>query len=137
MGIFKKIINREIPAHIVYEDDKVIAFLDILQATKGHTLVVPKEFYENIFDIDENTLAHLIKVTKKLATIIKDVFKAEGVNLVNNNGKVAGQSVFHYHMHIVPRYKEDSFLITFQNNSDSLTDEDYKKRAELIKAALL
>jgi len=136
MPIFEKIINREIPAYIVYEDDLVIAFLDILQSTKGHTLVVPKKKYVDIFDIDEDVLAHLIKVTKKLAIKIKDVFDAKGVNLVNNNGKAAFQSVFHYHMHIIPRYENDNFDISFENNTKNMTDEEYKKRAALIKAAL-
>lgn len=136
MPIFEKIINQEIPAYIVYEDDLVIAFLDILQSTKGHTLVVPKKKYVDIFDIDEDVLAHLIKVTKKLAIKIKDVFDAKGVNLVNNNGKAAFQSVFHYHMHIIPRYENDNFDISFENNTKNMTDEEYKKRAALIKAAL-
>src|SRR5690625_991568 len=136
MPIFEKIINREIPEYIVYEDDLVIAFLDILQSTKGHTLVVHKKKYVDIFDIDEDVLAHLIKVTKKLAIKIKDVFDAKGVNLVNNNGKAAFQSVFHYHMHIIPRYENDNFDISFENNTKNMTDEEYKKRAALIKAAL-
>lgn len=136
MPIFEKIIKREIPAYIVYEDEFVIAFLDILQATKGHTLVVPKKKYVDIFDIDENTLAHLIKVTKKLSIVIKDVFNAKGINLVNNNGKDAGQSVFHYHMHIIPRYENDNFDILFENNTNNTKAEDYEKRAALIKAAL-
>lgn len=136
MPIFEKIIKREIPAYIVYEDDLVIAFLDIQQTTKGHTLVVPKVKYLNIFDIPDETLCHLIKVTKMLATKIKDVFNADGINLLNNNNEAAGQTVFHYHMHIIPRYINDDFNISFTNNMNKLTADEYKNRAALIKAAL-
>lgn len=136
MTVFEMIIARKIPSYIVYEDDLVIAFLDIMQSTKGHTLVVPKKKYENIFEIPEDLLKHLISVVKKLAIATKSAFNADGINLVNNNGEHAGQTVFHYHIHIIPRYKGDSFKITFANNSESLDAEEYKKRAALIKAAL-
>lgn len=136
MTIFEKIINREIPAYIVYEDDLVIAFLDISQTTKGHTLVVPKEPFENIFEMPEDLLKHLICVVKKLSTSIKTAFNATGVNLLNNNGKDAGQTVFHYHVHIIPRYESDNFKIVFENNMNNLTKEEYEKRANSIRAAL-
>ncbi|HHT55317.1 MAG TPA: HIT family protein [Acholeplasma sp.] len=137
MTVFEMIIARKIPSHIVYEDDLIIAFLDISQATKGHTLVVPKKPYENIFDIPEDLLKHLIGVVKKLSPAIKNAFNATGINIVNNNGKDAGQTVFHYHFHIVPRYENDNFNIIFSNNANTLNEEEYKKRATLIKAALL
>lgn len=137
MTIFEMIIDRKIPSHILYEDDLVIAFLDISQATKGHTLVVPKKPFENIFDIPEDLLKHLIGVTKKLSEAIKSAFNASGINLVNNNGKSAGQTVFHFHFHIVPRYENDNFNIDFTNNANLLNDDEYKNRAALIKAALL
>lgn len=137
MSIFEKIIKGDIPAYKVYEDDVVLAFLDISQTTKGHTLVIPKESYVNIFDIPEETLAHLIKVTKRLSLIIKDVFNATGINLINNNGITAGQTVFHYHFHIIPRYEKDDLVIKFANNMDKTSELEYKKRANLIKAALL
>lgn len=136
MSIFERIVSKEIPSYIVYEDDLVMAFLDIMQSTKGHTLVIPKQRYENIFDIPEDLLKHLIGVTKYLAEKIKETFDAEGVNLLNNNGKAAGQTVFHYHFHIIPRYKNDGFDVTFKNNSDSLTKNDYETILSEIKKTL-
>lgn len=137
MTIFKKIVNKEIPAYIVYEDDLVLAFLDISQTTKGHTLVITKEIYENILDIPEDVFMHLMNVVQKLTKAINKAYSPLGINLINNNGEEAGQTVFHYHFHIIPRYKDDMFNINFSNNMEKTTVEDYKKRAELIKAALL
>lgn len=134
--IFTKIIKREIPAHIVYEDDLVIAFLDITQTTLGHTLVVTKEPYKNIFEVPEDTLKHLIVIVKKLSVAISNAFNASGVNLLNNNGAMAGQTVFHYHVHIIPRFKNDDIKVELPNQMSTLTQEDYKKRAAMIIAAL-
>lgn len=118
MCVFCEIIKGNIPSKKIYEDDKVLAILDISQATKLHTLVMPKEHYENIFDIDENTLAYLIKVVKMIAKNYKDNNKEIlGINLLNNNGSRASQSVNHYHMHILPRYKNDNLKIEFTDNS--------------------
>lgn len=111
-SIFTKIINREIPADIIYEDEKIIAFLDINPVNKGHTLVVPKKPFENIFDGDEEILAHMIKVSKKLSLVIRETVGADGVNLIMNNGEYAGQEVFHAHLHIVPRHKNDGSFST-------------------------
>lgn len=135
MTVFEKIITREIPAYIVYEDDLVLAFLDIQQTTKGHTLVVPKKPYENINDIPKDVLAHLIGVVKDLSSKIQKAFNADGINLLNNNGKVAGQTVFHYHFHIIPRYPNDDLAIKFKDNSKTLKTEEYQKRAEAILQA--
>ena len=137
MTIFKKIVNKEIPAYTIYEDDLVLAFLDISQTTKGHTLVITKEVYENIFDVPEELFMHLMHVVQKVTKAIKKAYSPLGINLVNNNGAKAGQTVFHYHFHIIPRYENDKFEITFENNMANLNADDYKKRAELIKAALL
>lgn len=137
MTIFKKIVNKEIPAYTVYEDDLVLAFLDISQTTKGHTLVITKEIYENILDIPEDLFMHLMNVVQKLTKAINKAYSPLGINLINNNGEEAGQTVFHYHFHIIPRYKDDMFNINFSNNMEKTTVEEYKKRAELIKAALL
>lgn len=132
--IFTKIIEREIPSHIVYEDDLVIAFLDISQATPGHTLVVPKKEYRNIFELDDKIAGHLYQVVVKLAKAINLALKPEGLNILNNNEAVAGQTVFHYHIHLIPRYKENDITIRLTNNP---TDKDLlSKRADLIKSAL-
>lgn len=132
--IFTKIINREIPSHIVYEDDLVIAFLDISQTTKGHTLVVPKKHYKDILDIDTNLLKHLIAVSQKLSKTLVDVFLAKGINILNNCGSTAGQTVFHFHIHLIPRYDENDITVILHTNDTSA--DELRKRAELIKAAL-
>lgn len=135
--IFSKIIAREIPAHIVYEDDLVIAFLDISQATKGHTLVVPKAEYSNIFDVPEDLLVHTIKCAHRVSKAIKIAFQPEGLNILSNNGEVAGQTVFHFHFHLIPRYTREEIKISLKNNMSDLDSNDYKERARFIKAALL
>lgn len=134
--IFEKIIAREIPAHIIYEDDLVISFLDISQATIGHTLVVPKKAYPDIYEVPDDLLAHTMKVTKKVAVACKKVFDAPGLNILNNNGSLAGQTVFHFHVHVIPRYDEKDVTFKFTNHMNETTTEDYKKRALLIKEAL-
>ncbi|VEU79731.1 HIT family protein [Haploplasma axanthum] len=136
MTIFEQIINREIPAYIIYEDDLVISFLDISQVTKGHTLVVTKKVYKDIFEIPEETLKHLIAVTKHISEAINKALKPEGINLLNNNGETAGQEVMHYHMHIIPRYQKNDVIFKFTNNIDSTKKEEYEKRANVIRAAL-
>lgn len=109
--IFCKIINKEIPSYIVYEDEIVIAFLDISQSTKGHTLVVPKKHFANLLEIDEDVLKHSIVVAKKIATSMVKSLNATGFNIINNCNEVSGQSVMHFHIHIVPRYEKDEFII--------------------------
>lgn len=122
--IFCKIINKEIPSKIVYEDDLVIAILDLSQATYGHTLVMPKKHYANIYEIDDDTLAHLIKVVKELAIKLKNKLHADGINFLNNNDEAAGQTVMHYHIHILPRYKNDDLNINFTNHSKDTNLDD-------------
>lgn len=102
--IFTKIINREIPADIVYEDDAVIAFLDINPVKKGHTLVVPKVAFENIFDGDPVILGHMVAVAQKIARAQMAILDAKGANLHMNNGYEADQDVPHAHMHVIPRF---------------------------------
>ena len=135
--IFSKIIAREIPAHIIYEDELVIAFLDISQATKGHTLVVPKAEYSDIFDVPEDLLAHVIRVTQRVSKAISIAFQPEGMNILSNNGAVSGQTVFHFHFHLIPRYTREEVKISLKNNMSDLNTNDYKERARFIKAALL
>lgn len=111
MCIFCKIVNGEIPSFKVYEDEFVIAFLDLSQTTKGHTLVVPKKHVENIFDLDDDTAKHVMSALVKVTNILKEKLNVESVNLVNNSGALAGQTVMHFHMHIIPRYEGDAFSI--------------------------
>ncbi|MFH0767363.1 MAG: HIT family protein [Bacillota bacterium] len=135
-SIFSKIIAREIPAHFVYEDDLVVAFLDISQATKGHTLVVPKAEYRDIFVVPEDLAAYVMKVAVKLSNAIKKAFEPEGINILSNNGETSGQTVFHFHLHLIPRYEKDDIKISLKNQMSNLSLNDYKERARLIKAAL-
>ena len=108
MCVFCKIISGEFNSSKIYEDDKVLAILDLSQATYGHTLVMPKEHYENIFDLSEETASHLLSVVTKIAKHYNNVIpNLKGINLLNNNGLKAGQTVMHYHMHIIPRYEDD------------------------------
>lgn len=105
--IFCKIAGGDIPSNVIYEDDKCAVILDASPATKGHALILPKEHYADIFAIEEDMLTHVIQTAKKVATRMKEVLGCEGVNIVQNNGTVAGQTVFHFHMHVIPRYEAD------------------------------
>ena len=119
--IFCKIANKEIPGKIVYEDDLCLAFLDLSQTTNGHTLVVPKTHYQNILDVDKEVLSHLIKVTKKLTNQIITNLDAKGANVLTNANEVAGQTVMHFHIHIIPRYNEtDQNKIDFTDRSQEV-----------------
>ncbi len=107
--LFCKIVAGEIPAEKVYEDDTVFAFLDIHPVNIGHTLVIPKAHSTNLYDISDNTLAHMMVVLKKLSIAIKEAVGADGINIEMNNEPVAGQIIFHTHLHIVPRFQGDGF----------------------------
>lgn len=105
--IFCKIINKDAPAKIVFENNDILAFVPKEQVSKGHTLVVPQNHFENIFDIDKTTLEKLIGASKDLSVQLAKENNATGINLLHASGKDAQQSVFHFHLHIVPRYEND------------------------------
>jgi histidine triad (HIT) family protein len=107
--IFCKIIKREIPADVVYEDENVLAFLDITPINPGHVLLIPKEHYENLYDLPDKELTQLAPIIKKLAIAIKKGVGAEGINIGMNNERPAGQLVSHAHFHIMPRFSNDGF----------------------------
>jgi len=112
--IFCKIIAGEIPASKVYEDEHVLAFLDISQVTPGHTLVVPKKHFRNMLDMDGATVGQLFACIPNIARKIMTATAAKGMNIINNNEEIAGQTVFHTHIHLAPRYTEDDDLnVTF------------------------
>jgi histidine triad (HIT) family protein len=102
-NVFAKILRGEFSAYKVYEDDKTLAFLDIMPQAPGHTLVVPKSAARNILDVDPDDLAYLIKIAQKIAKTAKTVFAADGVNVFQFNEPAAGQTVFHLHFHVIPR----------------------------------
>lgn len=122
MCIFCKIINGEIPSKKLYEDDYVVAILDISQATKGHTLVLPKKHFSNLLEIDNEYYLKVMTVVKELSAKIVNNLGAEGVNILNNCGEAAGQTVMHFHVHIIPRYKDDDLKIEFTNHSLDLEE---------------
>ena len=105
--IFCKIAAGEIPSKTIYEDEQFRVIMDISPATKGHALILPKEHYPNLYEIPEEVAADAMKLAKKLAKKMTDALQCDGFNLVQNNGEVAGQTVFHFHMHLIPRYKND------------------------------
>ena len=102
--IFCKIAAGEIPSYTIYEDEDFRVFLDVNPACKGHVLIVPKTHYANIYEIDEEIAAKAMKLAKRLATKMTEVLKCDGFNLLQNNNEAAGQTVFHFHMHLIPRY---------------------------------
>lgn len=108
--IFCKIIKGEIPCTKIFEDDKILAFLDIAPTNKGHTLIIPKEHYENLLDIPDDLLAAVAKTAKKLGKAVQQGVNADGFNIGQNNGKAAGQIVMHFHLHIIPRFDNDGLI---------------------------
>ncbi len=135
--LFCKIIDGSIPSTKIYEDEYVYAFMDISPLTKGHTLLIPKEHVANVFEMSEDTAANLFKVAPRIANAIKDSFKPAGMNLLNNNGAPAGQSVFHFHLHFIPRYDEtDGYKPTWITKQDEFTPDILTGLAEEIKANL-
>ncbi|MDD3171472.1 MAG: HIT family protein [Bacilli bacterium] len=114
MCVFCKIASGEIPSYKIYEDDNFLAFLDISQATIGHTLVIPKKHYDSIFDLEEET--KIFNLVILLTKAIKKALNIDNVNILNNNGPLAGQSVNHFHIHIIPRYENDSVNFSFPKN---------------------
>ena len=117
--IFCKIANGEIPTNTIFENEDFRVILDVGPATRGHALVLPKKHYADIYEIPEDVLAEAVKVGKKVATILKDKLGCDGMNLVQNNGEAAGQTVMHYHLHIIPRYKDDGQHILWKPTSPS------------------
>jgi len=119
--IFCKIVDGEIPCHKVYEDDDVLAFLDISQVTKGHTLVISKKHYENILTTPQEIVHKVMDVAQRIGQIQIKMFGAKGVNILSNAYEEAGQTVMHFHVHVIPRYWKDKGLtIEMKKNSEDL-----------------
>lgn len=109
--IFCKITTGDIPSSTIYEDNYFKVILDISPASKGHAIIIPKKHAENIFELDETYASKIFVVAKKVAKAMKEELNCDGFNILQNNGEVAGQSVFHFHMHLIPRYKGDNITI--------------------------
>lgn len=119
--VFCKIIDGEIPCYKLYEDDDVIAFLDISQVTKGHTLVVSKKHFENFLTTPQSVMHKVMDVAQRIGQIQIKMLGAKGVNILSNAYEAAGQSVMHFHVHVIPRYgSQEGFILEFKDNSDGL-----------------
>lgn len=132
--IFCKIVKGEIPAAKVFENEHVMAFLDISQVTKGHTLVIPKVHTDNIFDMDPLTARHLFEVVPQISNAIKADLSPAGMNLLSNAGEAAGQEVFHFHLHLIPRYGNgDGFGAVWKSHQSEYTFEELQRIAQGIE----
>lgn len=123
--IFCKLANGDIPTRSIYEDDDFKVIMDAAPATKGHSLILPKSHADNLYELPDETAAKVLVLAKKLATSMTEKLNCQGFNIVQNNGTVAGQSVFHFHMHLIPRYEDDGQKILWDPKSfdDSVMDE--------------
>ena len=129
--IFCKLANGVFPTNTIYEDDSFRVILDLGPATKGHALILPKNHYANIYEIPEDVAGDVMKLAKKMATHMTEKLNCDGFNLVQNNGEAAGQTVFHFHYHLIPRYKDDNQHILWEPTSPSA--EELEELKDLLK----
>ncbi len=130
--IFCKIANGEIPSKTLYEDADFRVILDLAPAAKGHALILPKDHAANLYELSEESASKVLVVAKKIAEQMKTKLNCEGLNLMQNNGEVAGQTVHHFHMHVIPRYSEDGQKIEF--NSRECTPEELESvRKQIVE----
>ena len=132
--IFCKIANGEIPANALYEDDLVKVIFDLSPASEGHVLILPKSHYDDVYSLDDDTAAHIFKVAVKIANAMKKSLNIDGLNIVQNNGEAAGQTVFHFHVHIIPRYENGPAMVTWEPGKAE--PEDLEKISSMLKAEL-
>lgn len=134
--VFCKIVEGKIPSHKVYEDDDVLAFLDISQTTPGHTLVVSKKHYSNFLTTEKDIMHKVMDVAQRIGQAQMSILGAKGVNILSNVNKEAGQSVFHFHVHVIPRYvANEGFRIEMKENSN-LSELSLPALADEIKKAM-
>ena len=131
--IFCMIKDGQIPSAKVYENEYVMAFLDLSQANVGHTLVIPKVHADTLLNLDDKNYCEVMKAVKKLANVILKATNADGINIINNSYEAAGQTVMHAHVHLIPRYKNDSIKFEFPNNEGKYNLEEVANR---IKAQI-
>ena len=132
--IFCKLANGVFPTNSIYEDENFNVILDVSPANRGHALILPKQHFDNIFEIDDETASKIMPLAKKIATAVKKVTGCDGVNVQQNNGTAAGQSVFHLHVHIIPRFDDDKFKLVWYPKSFS--DEELAATAEELRAEI-
>jgi histidine triad (HIT) family protein len=132
-NIFAKILRGELPCHKVYEDDRVLAFLDIMPRAPGHTLVLPKKPARNLLDVDPDDLAQVMKVAQKIAIAAKRVFGADGITLQQFSENAGGQVVFHLHVHVIPRHADIALKppASFREETSVLSEQALKLTAAL------
>ncbi len=129
--IFCKIAAGQIPSKTIYEDDDYRVILDLGPAAKGHALILPKEHYTNIFELPEDKAGEVFKLARKMALQMKETLKCDGFNVVQNNGEIAGQTVFHFHMHLIPRYVGDGQRIGWKPGEPA--QEELEETARTIR----
>jgi len=130
--IFCKIVKGEIPCNKVYEDDKILAFLDINPINKGHTLIIPKEHYESTLETPDELIKHIAVAVKRIAKAVLEATGAKGCNIGINNGEVSGQLIFHTHWHIMPRFPGDGHEL-WKGNDTAYAKGEVEKMAKNIK----
>lgn len=130
MCIFCDIVEGKIPSYTLYEDESVKAFLDISQTTKGHTLVICKNHYDHFLACDSDTMKHVFEVAQSLGNHLMDKLNAKGMNVLSNINEVAGQSVSHFHVHLIPRYSEDDACVIHFEESE---EQDLEALVNLLK----
>jgi len=133
-NIFYKIIQGEAPSHKIYEDDDFLVIMDIYPANLGHCLILPKIPAEDIFDLNEKSAAGLYPLAKKIAAAVRDATGCDGVNIMQNNGRAAGQVIFYFHLHVIPRYNEDD--IHFATTQKSYDGAMFEEMAEKLRKGL-
>lgn len=131
--IFCKLANGMLDTNTLYEDENFRVIFDLAPATKGHVLILPKEHAANVFELSEENASKVFVLAKKIATVLKEVTGCAGVNILQNNGEAAGQTVFHFHMHIIPRYGEEIIKYVAGELDQVETDEIIRRAGELLK----
>ena len=132
--IFCKIANGDIPAATLYEDENFHVILDVFPAAKGHALIIPKEHYRNLYDLDKELAGKALILAQEIIHPLKGILGCDGINVVQNNGSAAGQTVFHFHMHLIPRYEGDGVGVNWK--SGKLTDKDKEELLSSWKSTL-
>lgn len=132
--IFCKIAGGDIPSNTIYENSEFKVIMDIAPATKGHVLIIPKEHFNDIYDIDAVTAGKLFQLATVVARALKEVLNCDGMNVLQNNGEIAGQTVFHFHMHLIPRYEGDT--VTMKWEEHPMEDVDMEQLRQDIRKAL-
>lgn len=132
--IFCKLANGDIPTATVYEDEYLRAIMDAAPANKGHIIILPKSHASNIYELEDEYVSRAFVLAKKLAVALKELTGCDGVNILQNNGEAAGQTVFHFHVHVIPRFKNDDCTIVWKPTSyeDGEASEVAKKISELL-----